>query len=394
VNTSAQRKRRDAINAATGGISRRHSWGWLSAIVLSACGHSGEPSPPSAEVHRVAEENVVNVYNWYDYIKPEILKKFEARYGVRVQYNVFDSNNTMEARLLAGHSGYDVTFPSGAYLESLIGAGVFRTLDRSQLPNLKNLDPAIMRRLAEHDPGNEHAVVYAWGITGMAYDEAKIHARLPRAPLDSWSLLFDPRIAARLADCGIGLYEAPNIIVPSVLAWLGEPPNSEDPEKLQRAQSALLEVRPYIRKIGTGSLVDDLSTGELCLIIASNGDAMQAQERTRIAANGIRVRYSIPREGAVMWFDAAAVLADAPHPANAHRLIDFLMDPAIAAENSNAIHFPNANAASQPMLNRELTNAAIFPATDLASRLIPERAKSEGYVRMRTRMWTRFRTGH
>jgi putrescine transport system substrate-binding protein len=310
-----------------------------------------------------------------------------------VHYNVFDSNNTLEARLLAGHSGYDVAFPSGAYLESLIAAGVFRPLDKSLLPNLNNLDPAIMARLAAHDPGNAHAVVYAWGITGMAYDEAKVRARLPQAPVDSWSLMFDPRIAAHLADCGIGLYESPNIIVPSVLAWLGEPPNSEEEAKLARAQGALLAVRPYIRKISSGSLVDDLSTGELCLIIASNGDAMQAQERTRIAANGIRVRYSIPREGAVMWFDVAAVPADAPHPRNAHLLINFLMDPAIAAENSNAIRYPNANAASQSMLDPTLANASIFPTGELASRLVPERAKGEAYVRLRTRMWTRFRTG-
>jgi putrescine transport system substrate-binding protein len=364
-------------------------WAGVVCLLLAACGHSANPAATDAP-----EERVVNVYNWYDYIKPEVLRKFEARYGVRVHYSVFDSNNTLEAKLLAGHSGYDVVFPSGAYLESMIAAGVFRPLDKSLLPNLKNLDPAILRRLATHDPGNAHAVVYAWGITGIAYDEAKVRARLPGAPLESWSMLFDPRIAARLADCGIGLYESPNVIVPSVLAWLGEPPNSEDAGKLQRAQNALLAVRPYIRKISSGSLVDDLATGELCLIIASNGDAMQAQERTRIAANGLQVRYSIPREGAVMWFDAAAILTDAPHPGNAHRLIDFLMDPAIAAENSNAIRFPNANAASQRMLQPELTNAALFPAGELASRLIPERAKSEEYTRLRTRMWTRFRTGH
>jgi putrescine transport system substrate-binding protein len=336
---------------------------------------------------------VVDIYNWYDYIKPEVLRKFATKYGVKVRYNVFDSNNTLEARLLAGHSGYDVVFPSGAYLESMISAGVFRPLDKAQLPNLKNLDPAIMQRLAVHDPGNAHAIDYAWGITGIAYDEAKIRARLPQAPVDSWSMMFDPNVAAHFADCGIGLYESPNVIVPSVLAWLGEPPNSEDPAKLERAQKALLAVRPYIRKISSGSLVDDLSSGELCLIIASNGDAMQVQERVRIAANGIRVRYSIPREGAVMWFDVAAILADAPHPGNAHRFIDFLMDPAIAAENSNAIHYPNGNAASQSMLQPELTNAAIFPSPELAARLIPERANSEQYVRLRTRVWTRFRTG-
>jgi len=340
------------------------------------------------------QEKVVNVYNWFDYLNPEVLKKFESKYGIKVHYNTFDSNNTLQAKLLAGHSGYDVVFPSGAYLESMVTAGVFRTLDKSKLPNLKNMDPAIMQRLAAHDPGNAHAVVYAWGITGIAYNATKVRDRLGQATaLDSWSLLFDPKVAVQLADCGIGLYEAPNIIVPSVLAWLGEPPNSEDPAKLERAQNALMAVRPYIRKVSSGSLVDDLATGELCVIIASNGDAMQAQERTRIAANGVEVRYSIPREGAVMWFDVAAILADAPHPDNAHRLIDFLMEPAIAAENSNAIHFPNGNASAQPLMRPELANATIFPAPDLAARLIPERSKSEEYVRLRTRVWTRFRTG-
>jgi putrescine transport system substrate-binding protein len=340
-----------------------------------------------------AQERVVNIYNWYDYIKPEVLREFTARYGVEVRYNTFDSNDTLEARMLAGHSGYDVVFPSGAYLESMTAAGVFRPLDRSKLPNLDNMDPIIMQRLAAHDPGNAHAVVYTWGITGIAYDEAKVRARLPQAPVDSWSLLFDPKVAAQLADCGIGLYESPNVIVPSVLAWLGEPPNSEDAGKLERARTALMAVRPYIRKVSAGSLVDDLATGELCVIIASNGDAMQVQERVRIAAGDATIRYSIPREGAVMWFDVTAIPSDAPHPGNAHAFINFLMDPAVAAENSNAIQFPNGNEKSQPAVLAQLSNASIFPAGELASRLIPERAKSEGYVRLRTRMWTRFRTG-
>jgi putrescine transport system substrate-binding protein len=363
------------------------------AVLCAALAGCSRSTPTQTQPTAAAEEQVVNVYNWYDYIKPDVLREFTARSGVQVHYSVFDSNNTLEAKLLAGHSGYDVVFPSGAYLESLVSAGVFRPLDKTRLPNLKNLDPRIMERLAAHDPGNTHAIDYTWGITGIAYNVAAIQARLPQAPVGSWSMFFDPKVAARFADCGIGLYESPNVIVPAVLAWLGEPPNSEDPAKLERAQDALMAVRPYIRKISSGSLVDDLATGELCLIIASNGDAMQAQERTRIAANGIQVRYSIPKEGAVMWFDVAAIPNDAPHPANAHRLLDFLMDPAIAAENSNAIHFPNGNAAAQSMLQPELTNSAVFPSGELASRLIPERAKSENYVRLRTRMWTRFRTG-
>ena len=199
------------------------------------------------------------------------------------------------------------------------------------------------------------------------------------------------KVAAHFADCGIGFTSRPNVIVPSVLAWLGEPPDSEDPGKLERAQAALMAVRPYIRKISSGSLVDDLATGELCIIIASNGDAMQAQERVRIAANGMQIRYSIPREGAVIWFDVAAIPTDAPHPGNAHRLIDFLMDPAIAAENSNAIHFPNGNAAAQPMTATGADQRRRSSLRrSLAARLIPERAKSEEYVRLRTRMWTRF----
>ena len=354
-------------------------------LALTACQQRRQPPAP--------EEKVLNVYNWYDYIKPEVVQKFEARYGIRVHYNVFNSNDAMAARLLVGHSGYDVVFPSGAYLESLIAARAFRALDPSLLPHRSNLDPAMLQRLAAHDPGNVHAVPYTWGITGIAYDEAKVRARMANAPVDSWALLFDPAVAAHFTDCGIGLYESPGVIVPSVLAWLGEPPNSEDTSKLERAQQALMAVRPYIRKISSGSLVDDLSSGELCVIIASNGDAMQAQERARIAANGVTVRYSLPREGAVIWFDVAAIPVDAPHPGNAHRFIDFLMEPAVAAENSNAIHFPNANAAAQPLMRPELANTAILPADERAGRLIPELAKSEAYVRMRTRVWTQFRTG-
>jgi putrescine transport system substrate-binding protein len=371
--------------------------GCMLVLCLLVVGGCGQPHPGAApapgRAGATAEPRVLNVYNWYDYIEPGVLSEFQARYGITVHYNVFDSDDTLATRLLAGHSGYDVVFPSGAYLNSLIPAGVFRTLDKRQLPNLANMDPQIMQRLAAQDPGNAHAVVYAWGITGFAYDARKILARLPAAPVDSWSMLFDPQVAARFADCGIGLYEAPNVIVPSVLAWLGEPPNSEDPRSLEHAQRALMAVRGSIRKISTGSLVDDLASGELCLIIASNGDAMQAQERVRIAANGEQIRYSIPREGAVMWFDVAAIPADAPHPGNAHLFINFLMDPAVAAQNSNSTRFPNGNLASQPRVRPELRNATIFPQGELAAHLIPELAKSPSYVRLRTRMWTRFRTG-
>jgi putrescine transport system substrate-binding protein len=335
----------------------------------------------------------LNVYNWYDYIKPEVLRQFQAQTGILVHYDVFDSNETLAARLLAGHSGYDVVFPSASYLQMLGRAGAIRPLDKSGLPNLANMDPVIMRELARHDPGNAHAVVYAWGITGFAYDEVQIRSHLPQAPFDSWAMLFDPKIAAHFADCGIGLYESPAVVVSSVLAWLGENPNSEDPKVLERAAAALMAVRPYIRKIGTDSLVAQLAEGDLCLIIASNGDAEQVRERLRIAGASRSIGYSIPREGAVMWIDTAAIVADAPHPDNARRFINFLMDAKVAAANTNAINFPNGNAASQPLVQARLTNAAIYPHDALAARLIPERLGSDAFVRLRTRMWTRFRTG-
>ena len=365
----------------------------LLAALVASCGRSPDSVVAAAKRQGNNEPPVLNVYNWLEYIKPEVLRKFETQYGIKIHYDTFDSMGVMEAKLLAGHSGYDVAFPSGAYLERLVAAGVFRPLDPAKLPNLANMDPEIMQRLAAHDPDNAHAIPYAWGITGLAYDAAKIKARLPNAPVDSWALLFDPVVVSHFADCGIGLYESPQIIVPSALAWLGLPPNSEDEALLKRAQAVLMAIRPYIRKITNGSLIEEIASGQLCLIIASNGDAMQAQERVRIAKNGLDIRYSIPREGAVIWVDSAAILADAPHPANAHLFLDFLMDPAIAAENTNAIHFPNANAAAQGMVRKELTNAANMPDPQIAARLIPERAKSDAYVSMRTRMWTRFRTG-
>jgi putrescine transport system substrate-binding protein len=361
-------------------------------IVLLLAGCSPTTASHTADTAN-AGERVLNVYNWYDYIKPDVLRQFQAQTGIVVHYDVFDSNETLAAKLLAGHSGYDVVFPSASYLQMLGRAGAIRPLDKSGLPNLANMDPVIMGELARHDPGNAHAVVYAWGITGFAYDEAQIRSRFAQAPVDSWAMLFDPKIAARFADCGIGLYESPAVIIPSVLAWLGEKPDSEDPKVLERAAAALMAVRPYIRKIGTDSLVAQLAEGDLCLIIASNGDALQVRERLRIAGSNHSIGYSIPREGAVMWIDTAAIVADAPHPDNALRFINFLMDEKMAAENANAIHFPNGNAASQPLVQAPLANAAIYPRGAQAARLIPERLGSDAFVRLRTRMWTRFRTG-
>lgn len=370
--------------------SKYSGWALLAGVLLLAgCGQkAGQP----AAALPAESAAVVNVYNWYDYLSPDLLKQFQARTGITVNYTVFDSANTLSTKLLAGHSGYDVVFPPASTLQALVQAGAVGTVPLAQLANAHNLDPRIMGLLAQHDAGNQHGIVYAWGMTGFIYDDAQIHQRLADAPVDSWSMLFDPKVAARFADCGIGLYESPAYIFSSVMAWLGLDPDSEDPAVLKRAEDALQAVRPYIRKIGNESLVDQIASGELCLVIGSTGDALQVRERVRIAGSGRKIGFSVPKEGAVLWMDTATVPVDAPHRDNALKFIDFLMDPKIAAVNSTAIHFPNANVAAQPLLPPELTNAVIWP--EGATKAIPEHQASEAFVRLRTRAWTRFRTGH
>lgn len=372
-------------------ITRRRALSTLAAVaLLPGCGRRAADG--RAVDGPAAEEPVVNLYNWYDYFGADVLTAFEAATGIRARYDTFDSNQTLEAKLLAGRSDYDVVFPSAATLQRLSAAGAFAALDRSQLPNYPNLDERFLARLAPYDPGNRLALPYAWGITGLGIDVARVRALAPDAPLDSWSLLLDPRITARLSSCGIGVYESPTTIFPSALAWLGLPPHEEDPAALARAGEALLAARPSWRKVTQGSLVEDLSTGELCVVLASDGDVRQARERARLAGREVDLRFVGPREGATLWFDVAAIPADAPHPRNAHRFLDFLLRADTAAANSRAIGFPNGNAASQPLLPEALRNATLFPEGDAAGALFAEIDHGHDYVRERTRWWTRVRT--
>lgn len=335
----------------------------------------------------------MNLYNWYDYLAPDVLKAFEARTGIVARYDTFDSLQTLEAKLLAGRSGYDVVFPSAATLRRLGAAGVFQPLDRARLPSYRNLDARFLDRLAAYDPGNRLAVPYAWGITGIGIDVARVREKLRGEPPASWALLFDPATLAKLESCGVGLYESPTTIVPSALAWLGLPPTTDDASLLARAGDALLAARPHLRKISQGSLVEDLATGELCVIVASDGDVRQAQERVRISGRAAELAFVLPREGATLWFDVAAIPADAPHAANALRFIDFLLEAEPAAANSRAIGFPNGNAAAQALLPAPLANATLWPDDAAAARLFAEEDHDAAYVRERTRLWTRFRTG-
>lgn len=365
------------------------------ALILAACGKKEQAQQEGQSARAPAgEENVLHVYNWSDYIAEDAVDNFEEKTGVQVTYDVFDSNDVLETKLLAGASGFDVVVPSASFLERQIKAGVFQKLDKSQLPNMSRMDPEIMARVSLHDPGNEYAVPYLWGTTGIGYNEAMVKKALGDAPLDSWSFVFDPNFAAKLKDCGLSLLDAPDEIVKTVLAWLGREPNSQRPEDLKAAGEALLKIRPYVRKIHSSQYIEDLANGEICAAVGWSGDILQARDRASEAGQGVVVKYSIPKEGAIIWFDMLAIPADAKHPRNAHAFINYLMEPQVAADNSNHVRYANANAASLPMLDEAVKqDPGVYPPPEVEAKLFPSLAYGEDFQRDLTRMWTKFKTG-
>lgn len=341
-----------------------------------------------------AQERVVNVYNWSDYIDPQVLERFTKETGIKVRYDTFDANETLETKLLAGKSGYDVVVPTAYFLERQIKAGVFQKLDKDQIPNLSNMDPDIMQRVALHDPGNEHSVPYLWGTTGIGYNEAKVKAALGDTPVDSWNLIFDPKQIAKIKDCGVSVLDAPDELLKITLAWMGRDPNSQKPEDLAAAEEKLLAIRPFIRKIHSSQYIEDLANGDLCVAVGWSGDILQARDRAAEAGQDTVIKYAIPKEGTIVWFDMLAIPADAKHPKNAHAFINYLMDPQVSANNSNFVNYANGNASSLPMVNDEVKNdPGIYPTPEVKAKLFPSLAYNEDFNRLMTRMWTKFRTG-
>ena len=366
----------------------------LSATILVGCGRQPAAPHAGADVAAAAEEKVLNVYNWSDYIDPAVIEGFQKETGIAVRYDVFDSNEVLETKLLAGNSGYDVVVPSAYFLERQIEAGVFRKLDRSLLPNMGNLDEGLRASVAAHDPRNEHGVIYMWGTTGIGFDADKIKAIMPDAPTDSWSLVLDPAIVSKFKDCGVSFLDDPTDMVGTVLLWLGKQPNSESEEDLKLAEEALLRIRPYIRTIHSSQYIEDLANGEVCIAVGYSGDVLQARDRAAEAGKEIDIRYVIPREGALMWFDTLAIPADAEHPGNAHAFIDYLLRPEVAAANSNYVYYATANTAALDLLDAELRDdTGIFPPPEVKERLQPNLAKSAEFTRSLNRSWTRFVTG-
>lgn len=340
-----------------------------------------------------AQEKVVHVYNWSDYIDAATLELFTKETGIKVVYDVFDSNDVLEAKLLASGSGYDVVVPSANFLARQIQAGVFLPLDRSKLPNYGNLDPVLMKQLASNDPGNVHGVPYLWGTTGIGYNVAKVKAALgENAPVDSWDLVFKPENLAKLHSCGVAFLDASDEIIPTVLHYLGEDPNTVDTSLISgKAQELLMKLRPHITYFHSSKYIDDLANGDICVAVGWSGDIFQAADD---AAEGIEVGYSIPKEGAMAWFDIFGIPKDAPNPDAAHAFINFMMRPDVMAANSNEVWYANAIPASRAAIDEEiLGNRGIFPSDEVAAKLFVHNVVPPKVDRVATRVWTTVKTG-
>jgi putrescine transport system substrate-binding protein len=358
---------------------------------LSGCGGDQKADGPS---QAPAAGEVLHIYNWADYIGESTIRNFESRSGIKVVYDVYDSGDVLETKLLTGSSGYDVVFPSGAYLGRDIPAGVFLPLDRSRLPNLVNLDPAIMKIAETYDPGNTYSISYLWGTTGIGYNVDKIMEVLGTRTIDSWSLLFDPESASRLASCGIAMLDNGGDIFGPAKIYLGIDLNSEEVADLAAAEALLLKVRPFVRYFDSSRYVNDLATGEICIAIGWINGIYQAQTRGAQAAEPVEIAYVLPREGAPMWFDFAAIPIDAPNPEGAHAFLDFLMEPEVIAEISNQVGQPNGNLKSLHLVDTSIRDDPnLYPTPEVLQRLQAYKPPSQEHTRQVNRAWTRVRAG-
>lgn len=357
--------------------------------LLSACSKT-----ESTASNKTIPDSVVNLFMWADEIAPDTLPSFEKLTGIAVNVSYFDSPELLESRMLTGHSGFDVVMPSDAFIQRHLRSGAYAALDKSKLPNLMHLDTALMQRVASSDPGNAHTVIYDWGTMGIGYNKAEMAKRLPGIAVDSWSLIFDPALASKLSSCGITLFDDPVAVVRLALIAMGRSPNGFSEQDLVDAERMMHKIRPFIRNINTANQIQSLANGDLCVVVAYNGNVVQARKRAQEAGNGIEIDYLIPKEGSLIWFDLLAVPKDAPHPDNAYRLINYLMDPAVTANISNNTRFANANRNATPLMNSAITaDPAIYPPADQQARLFLQSELTLEQIRAITRLWQKFKTG-
>ncbi len=337
----------------------------------------------------------VNVYNWSDYIAEDQIKLFEKSGGIKVNYTTYDSNEILDAKLRTGRSGYDVVVPTASpFFVRQLAAKLYQPLDKAKLRNHGNLDPAIMKQLAKYDPDNAHAIPWMWGTIGLGYNVEAINKRMVRAPVDSLSMIFEPSIVSRFADCGVMVLDSPTDVIPAALKYALIDPDSKRPEDLNRAAELLKAIRPYIRKFHSSEYINGLANGDICLALGFSGDILQARDRAAKASEKREIAYKIPTQGAMVWFDVAAIPADAPNPDNALKFLDFMMDPKVAAASSTLTGYANANIPATELLDKSITgNPAIYPKSTDRAKFYTISAANAEQTRLRTRMWTAVKTG-
>lgn len=348
-----------------------------------------------AVVAGMANADEVRVYNWSDYIDEALLEKFEQETGIDLIYDVFDSNEILETKMLAGGSGYDVVVPTGTFLQRQITAGAFQPLDMSLLPNAVNIWDVISSRTAQYDPGNAYSINYMWGTTGIGVNVGKVQEVLgPDAPINSLALIFDPANMEKLAECGVHVLDAPTEMIPAALKYIGEDPDSQDPDVIALVEPVLAAVQPYILKFHSSEYINALANGDICVAFGWSGDILQAQARAIEAENGVEIVYNAPVEGALMWFDQMAIPVDAPNPEAAHAFLNFILDAQNMADASNYVFYANGNLASQELLLDEVINdPAIYPDEATLANLYTTTPYDARVQRVVTRLWTRIKSG-
>jgi putrescine transport system substrate-binding protein len=367
----------------------------LATYLLTGCNKPNSAVSSGDTSATTADHKVLNVFWWSDFMAPDTIANFEKQTGIKVTVSYYDSEEILETRMLTGQSGFDVVDPAAPYFFARqTRSGAYLVLDKTKLPNLVNLDPAIMSRVALVDSDNTHGVVYMWGTVGIGYNTDKAALAAPHVSMNSWRVIFDPASVSKLAKCGIQILDSPSEVVPIVLRYLGKDPNARNPEDLEAVARVLTVIRPYIRNIDTSGYLEGIANGDLCLVVGYNGDFVQARRRATEAKNGIHIGYALPEEGSVVYFNMLAIPRDALHATNAHLFINYLMKPKVIAEISNFVGYANANVAATPLLDPSIANnTATYPTPTQRERLFVQTESTPEQARAITRLWQKFKTG-
>jgi putrescine transport system substrate-binding protein len=373
---------------AAAAVRRRREPHMISAILRSLAMLALVLAAPCG----AAAQGQLRVFNWNDYVAPEALQRFEQETGIKVTYDTYDSNEMLDAKLRAGRSGYDLVVPTASpFLANQVKAGLYQPIDRAKLGNYAQIDPGVLKRLDRYDAGNRHGVPWLWGTTGIGYNRERVLKIMPDAPVYSLRMLFDPAIVSRFKSCGVIVLDSPTDVFPAALAYLGLDPDSKSPEDLEKAAAALAAIRPHVRRWHSSIYIDALASGDACLTFGFSGDIKQAAKRAR---KGVTVEYAIPVEGAQTWIDTAAIPADATNAANAHRFIDFMLRPEIAALNSSFLGYAVAIPAALPRIDEAVrSDPGVYPPAEVQRRLYTISPADLEFERLRTRAWTRVKTG-